>query len=384
MKKNKKIVFGCTLSIILLLVSLIFIYLCTGNYKPTEAALKYLKSTEEVKVLKIDEGYFFDGPGTETAIAFYPGAKVEYESYARFLFNVAKRGYDCFLIKMPFNMAIFDVNKADKIINNYNYNNWYIAGHSMGGAMACNYASSHSGKLKGVIALAGYPTKQLPDDLELILIYGSEDKILTKEKYDEGKNYYPSKYRELVIEGGNHAFFADYGEQKKDGKASISVDEQQKQAIDFIFEGNESDFFFTKDIYKIFEENETEEKLSKENIEIKNVGNNFYEFNYNSKVYTAQYTKDNWKIINSYEINNKKDMIAICQSLIDIFPIHGKDMISYRTAEDMAYEWIQHNLAYKLLPETSNWKENVKDVDLNPEDQGKDLLELYKERINGN
>ena len=55
-------------------------------------------------------------------------------------------------------------------------------------------------------------------------------------------------------------------------------------------------------------------------------------------------------------------------------------MVSYRDAEDMAYEWLQHNLAYKLLPETSSWKENVKDVDLNPEDQGKSLLELYKDR----
>ena len=55
-------------------------------------------------------------------------------------------------------------------------------------------------------------------------------------------------------------------------------------------------------------------------------------------------------------------------------------MVSYRTAEDMAYEWIQHNIAYEILSEDSPWKEHVKHVDLNPEDQGKNLKELYKSR----
>ena len=379
MKKRYKILI-CTLVIIVLLVGVSFTYLLTGNYKATEEALKYLNSTVEVNVSKIDEGYFFDGPGTNTAIVFYPGAKVEYEAYAKLMYKIAEQGSDCFLIKMPFNMAIFSINKADKIIDKFNYKSWYIAGHSMGGAMACNYASSHAEKLKGVIALAGYPTKQIPNSLELILIYGSEDKILTRNNYEDGKKYYPTKYRELVIEGGNHAFFADYGEQKKDGRASISVEEQQNQTVNFIFEEKKEQSIINEKINKLLKENETEEKIIDNKIELKAIGNEKYEFSYNSEKYIAQYTTDNWKIIDSYKINNKNDIKVICQELINIHPIHGKNMVSYRDAEDMAYEWLQHNLAYKLLPETSSWKENVKDVDLNPEDQGKSLLELYKDR----
>lgn len=75
-------------------------------------------------------------------------------------------------------------------------------------------------------------------------------------------------------------------------------------------------------------------------------------------------------------------MIAICQALIDIHPIHGKDMISYRTADDMAYEWVQHNIVYTLLPEDNLWKEHAKHVDLNPEDQGKNIKEIYDVRVN--
>ncbi|MBP3274595.1 MAG: hypothetical protein J6L93_06295, partial [Butyrivibrio sp.] len=64
-----------------------------------------------------------------------------------------------------------------------------------------------------------------------------------------------------------------------------------------------------------------------------------YHFYYAGDDFTAIYTTDNWKVKNSYKIHSEADMIIICQALIDEHPVHGKDMESYRTAEDMAYEW---------------------------------------------
>lgn len=109
-----------------------------------------------------------------------------------------------------------------------------------------------------------------------------------------------------------------------------------------------------------------------------------YLFTYKEEKYKAIYTKDNWHIIDSYKIKNKNDMIIICQALIDIHKIHGKDMKSYRTAEDMAYEWLQHNIAYEILPEENSWRKNAKDVDLDPEDQGKNIKEIYEARTGKN
>lgn len=106
-----------------------------------------------------------------------------------------------------------------------------------------------------------------------------------------------------------------------------------------------------------------------------------YTFEYKGDTYRAVYTTDNWKIIDSYKIRNKNDMAIICEALIEVHPIHGKDMKSYRTVEDLVYEWTQHNYAYDLLPEENNWKSHAKDVDLNPEDQGKNLQEMYKARM---
>ena len=106
-----------------------------------------------------------------------------------------------------------------------------------------------------------------------------------------------------------------------------------------------------------------------------------YTFEYKGDTYKAVYTTDNWKIIDSYKIRNKNDIAVICEALIEVHPIHGRDMQSYRTVEDLVYEWTQHNYAYDLLPAENDWKSHAKDVDLNPEDQGKNLQELYKARM---
>ena len=82
-----------------------------------------------------------------------------------------------------------------------------------------------------------------------------------------------------------------------------------------------------------------------------------------------------------FDVYYEPDVWSVCQVLVDEHPIHGSDYESYRTAEDMAYEWEQHNLAYRLLPEDSPWRDSVSNVDLDPEDQGKSLQELYKGRM---
>lgn len=105
-----------------------------------------------------------------------------------------------------------------------------------------------------------------------------------------------------------------------------------------------------------------------------------YVFTYKDEDFSAIYTKDNWKIKNSYKITNGQDIAYICKALIDVHPIHGKDMKSYRTVDDLVYEWQQHNLAYSLLPDDNSWKSHAKDVDLDPADQGKSLAEIYEAR----
>lgn len=107
--------------------------------------------------------------------------------------------------------------------------------------MAASYASGHLESLNGLVLLAAYPTKSLKSDsFSVLSIYGSEDGVLNMEKVEEGKSQMPADYTEICIEGGNHAQFGNYGEQKGDHTAGISWEEQQKQTVDAILNMMES------------------------------------------------------------------------------------------------------------------------------------------------
>ena len=231
---KKKLVLLLFVGIILFMSAVWYV---NDYYHADENIQIYLQEKDAVSITEISDGLYLDGPGDDTAMIFYPGAKVEYTAYLPLLRDLAERGIDSFLIKMPCNLAFLGQNKAKKMMDSYEYNHWYLSGHSLGGAMAASYASRHLESLDGLVLLAAYPTKSLKSDSFFVLsIYGSEDGVLNMEKMKEGKKQMPADYTEICIEGGNHAQFGNYGEQKGDHTAGISREEQQKQTVDAILD----------------------------------------------------------------------------------------------------------------------------------------------------
>lgn len=103
----------------------------------------------------------------------------------------------------------------------------YVAGHSLGGVVASLDAVTlqKENHLAGLILFASYPDKSVDfssSNIPVLSIVASNDKILNWEKYEASKSRLPKSSEELMIEGGNHSGFGMYGEQKGDGKASIS------------------------------------------------------------------------------------------------------------------------------------------------------------------
>ena len=129
-----------------------------------------------------------------------------------------------------------------------------------------------------------------------------------------------------------------------------------------------------------------EKPIYQEKISLNDIDGNGknYVFTYKDELYQATYTKDNWHIVDSYKITDHDDLTMICKALIEIHHIHGKDRKSYRTVEDLVYEWEQHNLAYRILPEDSQWKKSAKDVDLDWADEGSSVEEMYERRSGKN
>ena len=226
-----------TIFLALFAVLLFAFLLYTGIYYHADStALAALESDDTVSVVQTDYGWFFDGPSEDEVLVFYPGAKVDERAYSPLLRCLAEHGMDACLVKMPFRIALFGTDKAENVPETDGYPNRYIGGHSLGGVVAAIHAAGHSEPWSGVILLAAYPTKTLDEALLLLSIYGSEDGVLNMEKLSESRQFAPTRYIEHVIEGGNHANFGNYGEQKGDGTALISAGEQQELTVEFILQ----------------------------------------------------------------------------------------------------------------------------------------------------
>ena len=178
----------------------------------------------------------FEPEGATKGLIFYPGGKVEYRAYVPLMQACAEEGILCVLVEMPFNLAVLDVNAADGIQREYpEIEDWYIGGHSLGGSMAASYLAGHTEDYEGLILLGSYSTADLSDtDLDVLSVFGSEDQVMTREKYDENKSNLPTHFTETVIEGGCHAYFGMYGAQEGDGTPTITNEEQIRITVENI------------------------------------------------------------------------------------------------------------------------------------------------------
>ena len=235
MKKisKKKLVLDIITVVVIAAITGAAVYM-NDYYRSTDVE-SALASSDEVKVQEIKEGYFFDGRGEDEALIFYPGGKVEFTAYAPMLKDLAEQGIDCFLVEMPANLAVFGQNKADHILEDYEYTHWYMAGHSLGGAMAASYTAEHLQDISGLVLLGAYATKDISQgDFPVLVLYGSEDKIMNRGNFEKYRSNLPKDAIVLELEGANHSNFGNYGHQEGDGKAAISAKEQQKLVIDNI------------------------------------------------------------------------------------------------------------------------------------------------------
>ena len=205
-----------------------------GYYRADETARAALVPDGTVDVSRTDYGWFFDGPSTTDALVFYPGGMVEETAYAPLLHLLAREGMDVCLVSMPVHLAVFGANRALAVTARYRYDHWYVGGHSLGGAMAAAYAAGHGERLTGLILLAAYPTRTLGSSLLTISVTGTEDGVLDRAKAEAGKTFVTGDLREYTLSGGNHAQFGNYGDQRGDGAAAISRDEQQRLTVDHI------------------------------------------------------------------------------------------------------------------------------------------------------
>jgi dienelactone hydrolase len=188
--------------LILLYCLLLAMLTYLGDYYRADLnALQALESDQNMKIVETNDAIIFIPleANWQTGLIFYPGGKVAPEAYAPLIRRIAENGVITVIAKMPFNLAVLNLEAASKVMAMDEVNdikNWYMAGHSLGGSMASDYAVSNS------------------------------DQIVNRESFAAA--IWPQNTEFQTIDGGNHSYFGDYGLQEGDSPGSVSRDQQQQ------------------------------------------------------------------------------------------------------------------------------------------------------------
>ena len=204
-----------------------------GN-NPLEAmpeASVALESDESVQV-SLEDWIVFTARQSppESGVIFYPGGHVDPHAYAPLLKQISADGYLVVMPPMPLNLAVFNINVADDIVQaNPHIKTWMIGGHSLGGAMAASYVAGNPAAMDGLFLWASYSAENTDlsglSNLAVLSIYGTEDGDV--EGIRASRERLPEDAMWVEIDGANHAQFGWYGVQSGDGVATISREAQQ-------------------------------------------------------------------------------------------------------------------------------------------------------------
>ncbi len=228
---------GIALAGLLVLGAIAFILWAETPAGPGPDALAALESGNGVTVSRVGSWTEFAPSGAtlkapDTAFVFYPGGRVDWRSYAVPLRQLAERGYLAIIVPVRLNLAFFDIDAATPAIAAHpEIRKWAVGGHSLGGVAASLYAGRHPDSVDALVFWASFPSDGAlaQGSMPVLSLSASNDGLSTPEKIDASRALLPPSASFVVIQGGNHGGFGDYGPQKGDKPAAIPKEEQWRE-----------------------------------------------------------------------------------------------------------------------------------------------------------
>jgi hypothetical protein len=201
-----------------------------------------LAALESDALVQVEQGRWYTFSSVDwvpvVGAIIYPGGRVDPRSYAPIARVLAEEGNLVIIVPMPLNLAVFNPGAAAQVIAAHpEIDVWAVGGHSLGGAMAANFARRNPELVDALFLWAAYPASA--DDLSgldllVISIFGTLDGLATMDKIEASRPLLPETTLWAAIEGGNHAQFGWYGDQPGDNPATISREEQQAQILEWM------------------------------------------------------------------------------------------------------------------------------------------------------
>ena len=224
------------LGVVALVAALGFVIWAETPLGPMPEAVAAMVTDEHVTVVQDDVIVFRPNDTTPTVgLVFYPGARIDPVSYAPAMRALAAQGFLAVIAPMPLNLAVLDSDRAADVIADFpEISRWAVGGHSLGGAMAAAFVASDPAAVDGLVLWAAYPSSG--DDLStwdggVTSVSATKDGLATPDDIVRTTPLLPAGAEFVIVDGGNHAQFAWYGEQRGDGVATISRDDQQSQTV---------------------------------------------------------------------------------------------------------------------------------------------------------
>lgn len=165
----------------------------------------------------------------DVLVIIYPGGLVRPQAYEWLARGLAADGYLTVIPEFSFDLAVTDPDRAETLIERYGEGRQVVlAGHSLGGAMAAQYAADHDlagfGRLAGLVLMAAYPAASADlsgSSLPVLSLVGEHDEVVDEAALEAGWSLLPVSTERVVVTGGVHAFFGRYGPQDGDGTPTI-------------------------------------------------------------------------------------------------------------------------------------------------------------------
>jgi dienelactone hydrolase len=224
------------LGVVVLVAVLGFVIWAETPLGPMPEAVAAMVTDEHVTVVENDVIVFRTNDTTPiVGFIFYPGARIDPVSYAPAMHDLAAQGFLVVIAPMPLNLAVLDSDRAADIIADFpEIRRWAVGGHSLGGAMAAAFVASDPAAVEGLVLWAAYPSSG--DDLStwegrVTSVSATKDGLATPDDIVRTTPLLPAGTEFVIVDGGNHAQFGWYGEQRGDGVATISREGQQSQTV---------------------------------------------------------------------------------------------------------------------------------------------------------